>query len=84
VFCPRCGLKLPETGDCPACGQPRPILDGPQRSVANPDTGPSGALGCGLGGVALGILVGIGVGILICMGILSNFLGGFREIFGGK
>jgi hypothetical protein len=85
MFCPKCGRELPELGDCPSCGQARPNLDAPPRPAGKaPDRDPAHAVGCGLGGVTIGILVGIGVGFLICMGMLSNFLNDIFKIFGGK
>ena len=80
MFCPRCGTKLPDAGDCPACGQQRPNLD-PPPSGAESDRNPARAVGCGLGGIVIGVLLGIGVGILICMGIFSNILNDFGKIF---
>lgn len=70
MFCPKCGKQLPEAGDCPVCGQSRPSL------------GPLRAVGCGLSGVALGILAGVVVGVLICMGILSTFMRDLGKLIG--
>jgi hypothetical protein len=62
MFCPKCGIKLPDTGgDCPSCG-PASLH-------------PTGwELGC----FSFGVFIGVGVGILICYQMLAgalNFMG---------
>ena len=61
MFCPNCGGELPAEGDCPSCGQARPSLDRPQRlpAATPPPSKTLAWLGCGLGGVLIGILVTI-------------------------
>lgn len=85
MFCPRCGTELPEAGDCPSCGQARPTLDAPPTpQVTVPGTDRANAIGCGLGSLAIGVLVGIGVSILICIGYLNEIGNAFGPRFGGK
>jgi hypothetical protein len=75
---------LPEVGGCPACGQARPNLSGPPPGPDADRADVRAAVGCGLGGVSLGILAGVEVGILICMGMLAGFMNDLGKLLGGK
>lgn len=92
IFCPKCGAKLPNEGECnfcPKCGARQsaaghadstPDASMPQ-TTAQPAKTAAKAVGFGLGGLAIAIicvLIGVVVGIAICMGMLDHFL---RELF---
>jgi hypothetical protein len=79
MFCPKCGLQLPEKGDCPSCGQPRVSLDAAPRPVQYVEVPViRSRSGRGWSRVIIGLIIGLVVGILICLGMLSSTLSGLR------
>jgi hypothetical protein len=66
MFCSNCGSELPETGNCPSCGKPRPSLG--VQSPSPPGRTPgiaSGCLGAGVGWLVaapLGAFIGYMIG----------------------
>jgi hypothetical protein len=63
MFCPKCGQELPETGDCPACEQPRPeFVATPEKSNAD--------------GTAAGCLTGFVLGVTAVVGSLVSAVTG--------
>jgi hypothetical protein len=61
MFCSNCGSELPETGNCPSCGKPRPSLDVQSPSLPGHTPGITG----GCLGAAVGWLVAAPLGASI-------------------
>jgi hypothetical protein len=76
MFFSNCGSELPETGNCPSCGKPRPSLD-----VQSPPGITRGCLGAAVGWMVaapLGAFIGYGIGY-----VPNNDFGGLFGLFWG-
>jgi hypothetical protein len=76
VFCPKCDTYLPERGDCPTCGEPRPDVNilAMGATVSRREVPPVTRRRL-LGGMGVVIFFALAVGLAVCVWVLLQVLG---------